>query len=150
MRWTLFKLTDRGPQLLQTDTQERQREPCPLGIFNDGWLLLTANPTITGSEESFGSAKSQLLIFDTKKTALCCRCLFRHGQPSRNSVSTRIGLLPWVRSIMKPFISKTSGMTSHTGVFSTVTVNGQSVARSRCHGEPSLRASNPFEYATTI
>ena len=66
VRWTLFKLNDKEPQLLQTDSKGRQREPCPLGIFRDGRLLLTSNPTLTGTANRAGPAKPQLLIFDTK------------------------------------------------------------------------------------
>ncbi|MEI6502934.1 MAG: hypothetical protein WCP21_18140, partial [Armatimonadota bacterium] len=67
VRWTLFKLGDKGPRLLQKDPVGRQREPCPLGIFNDGRLVMTNNPTLTKPEDYNGSAQPQLLVFDTKK-----------------------------------------------------------------------------------
>lgn len=66
VRWTLFKLGDKEPQFLQTDPTSRQREPCPLGIFNDGRLILTSNPTLTGTADRNGPAEPQLLIFNTK------------------------------------------------------------------------------------
>ncbi|MDD2478930.1 MAG: hypothetical protein PHS31_03465, partial [Victivallaceae bacterium] len=67
VRWTLFKLGDKKPQLLQADPTGRQREPCPLGIFQDGRLMLTSNPTLTKPGERNGPAKPELLIFDTQK-----------------------------------------------------------------------------------
>ena len=67
VRWTLFKLGDKGPQFLQKDPLGRQREPCPLGIFGDGRLVMTDNPTLTKPEDYSGPAKPQLLTFDIKK-----------------------------------------------------------------------------------
>ncbi len=67
VRWTLYKLGPRAAQFLQKDPIGRQREPCPLGIFSDGRLVMTHNPTLTKPEDYNGSAQPQLLIFDTKK-----------------------------------------------------------------------------------
>ena len=67
VRWTLFRLGDKEPQLLQADPTGRQREPCPLGIFKDGRLMLTSNPTLTKTGDRNGPAKPELLIFDTQK-----------------------------------------------------------------------------------
>jgi hypothetical protein len=66
VRWTLFKLGANAPQRLETDPTGRQREPCPLGIFPDGRLLLSSNPTLTGTGDRNGSAKPQLLVFNTR------------------------------------------------------------------------------------
>lgn len=66
VRWTLFKLNDQEARLLQVDPKDRQREPCPLGIFNDGRLVMTDNPTLTKPEDYSGPAQPQLLTFDTK------------------------------------------------------------------------------------
>jgi hypothetical protein len=66
VRWTLFKLGEKSAQLMQTDPTGRQREPCPLGLFDDGRLLLTNNPTLTKPEDYNGSAQPQLLTFDTR------------------------------------------------------------------------------------
>ena len=70
VRWTLYKLGEQDEQeaqLQQTDPTGRQREPCPLGIFSDGRLMMTDNPTLTKPEDYNGSAQPQLLVFDIKK-----------------------------------------------------------------------------------
>lgn len=69
VRWMVFQRGPKGMQLMQTDPTGRQREPCPLGIFDDGRLLLTDNPTLTKPEDYSGSAQPQLLTFDTKNLA---------------------------------------------------------------------------------
>ena len=66
MRWVLFQLTEKGWKRMQADPTGRQREGCPLGIFADGRLVLTSNPTLTKPEDYNGPAQPQLLVFDTK------------------------------------------------------------------------------------
>ncbi|MFA7174001.1 MAG: hypothetical protein WC340_11420 [Kiritimatiellia bacterium] len=66
VRWTLFRLGANASQRLNTDPTGRQREPCPLGIFTDGRLLLSSNPTLTSTGERNGPAQPQLLIFNTR------------------------------------------------------------------------------------
>jgi hypothetical protein len=66
VRWMVFQRGSKGWQLMQSDPTGRQREPCPLGIFEDGRLLLTTNPTLTKPEDYSGPAQPQLLIFDTR------------------------------------------------------------------------------------
>ncbi|MCE5240450.1 hypothetical protein LLH23_18475 [bacterium] len=67
VRWMVFQRGARGWQLMQKDATGRQREPCPLGLFDDGRLLLTSDPTLTEPDAYNGSAQPQLLIFDTRK-----------------------------------------------------------------------------------
>jgi len=67
VRWTLFRLDEKEAQRLQADSEGRQREPCPIGLFKDGRLLLTSNPTLTPPGAYSGPAQPQLLIFDTKR-----------------------------------------------------------------------------------
>lgn len=69
VRWTLFKLGDKESRLLQADPTGRQREPCPLGIFSDGRLILTSNPTLTGTADHNGRALPQVLLFNAKTPA---------------------------------------------------------------------------------
>ena len=45
-RWLLFRRTTEGWQQLHQDPSGRTREPCPLVAFQDGRLLLSANPTL--------------------------------------------------------------------------------------------------------
>lgn len=72
VRWTLFNLGDEGSKLLQADLAGRQREPCPMGVFDDGRLLLTSNPTLNHPPEKEGGGPAQpvLLRFDAKKPAM--------------------------------------------------------------------------------
>lgn len=44
VRWLLYKRTAGGWELQQRDEQGRTREPCPLGCFSDGRLLMSVNP----------------------------------------------------------------------------------------------------------
>jgi hypothetical protein len=45
-RWQLWGRDSRGWKLLQSPAEFREREPCPLGRFDDGRLLLSVNPSI--------------------------------------------------------------------------------------------------------
>ena len=67
VRWTLYALKDQEAQLLQADPTGRQREPCPLGVFSDGRLVMTSNPTLTQPDAYNGPAQPQLLVFDTRR-----------------------------------------------------------------------------------
>ncbi|MHB8997542.1 MAG: PKD domain-containing protein [Armatimonadota bacterium] len=67
VRWTLYKLGEQEAQLLQADPIGRQREPCPLGVFNDGRLVMTNDPTLTDPEAYNGPAQPQLLTFNLKQ-----------------------------------------------------------------------------------
>ncbi len=60
-RWTLYRRTATGWELQQADPQGRQREPCPLGIFADGRLFLSTNPTLTERDVYSGPANPHLL-----------------------------------------------------------------------------------------
>ena len=62
-RWRLFKRTDQGWQLVLADEKDRQREPCPLGVFGDGRLLLSTNPTLTATNAHGGPANPHVLQF---------------------------------------------------------------------------------------
>jgi hypothetical protein len=66
VRWTLWRLDENGPTLLQADLEGRQREPSPMGVFNNGRLLLTSNPTLTKPGVRNGPAMPVLLVFDAK------------------------------------------------------------------------------------
>ena len=62
-RWALYQRTDQGWQSLRADKKDRQREPCPLGVFDDGRLLLSTNPTLTATNAHNGPANPHVLQF---------------------------------------------------------------------------------------
>jgi len=62
-RWVLFRRGKEGWESLQKDAVDRQREPCPLGIFPDGRLLLSVNPTRTAPDTYNGTSEPHLLQF---------------------------------------------------------------------------------------
>jgi hypothetical protein len=63
-RWTLFERVEKGWQLIQADTNDLTREPCPLAAFGDGRLLLSVNPTLrTNRQAGGGSAQPRVLQF---------------------------------------------------------------------------------------
>ncbi len=61
-RWTLYRRADKGWELVQADDKGRQREPCPLGVFADGRLLLSTNPSLAPDARS-GPANPHVLQF---------------------------------------------------------------------------------------
>ena len=65
-RWVLHRRGARGWQRVYTDQGNRQREPCPIGIFRDGRLLVSTNPTLTPPDAYNGPADPQILAFRTR------------------------------------------------------------------------------------
>jgi hypothetical protein len=59
-RWMLFRRGEKGWELQQADRDGRQREPCPLGLFADGRLFLSTNPTLTPPDTYGGPANRHL------------------------------------------------------------------------------------------
>lgn len=63
-RWLLFRRASEGWELQQVDPRDRTREPCPLGCFPDGRLLMSVNPTLsTDPEAHVGPARPEILQF---------------------------------------------------------------------------------------
>jgi len=69
-RWMLFERDKGGWKLLLKDPKDRTREPSPMGLIQDGRLLLSANPTLTEPDTYNGPADPQILQFDVKHPAL--------------------------------------------------------------------------------
>ncbi len=65
-RWLLFERDKKGWKLLLKDPKDRTREPCPLGLMQDGRLFLSVNPTLTEPGAYNGPAEPQILQFDAK------------------------------------------------------------------------------------
>ncbi|MCC7493097.1 MAG: hypothetical protein IT204_12140 [Fimbriimonadaceae bacterium] len=74
-RWVLWQLVDGQWRTAQADPTGRQREPCPLGVFRDGRLLLTSNPTLTPPGTYSGAARPTVLVFDTAQPSAAPRLL---------------------------------------------------------------------------
>lgn len=67
-RWKLFHRPAAGPsKVVYTDTKDRTREPSPIGVFNDGRVFVTANPTLTPPDTYSGPAEPRLYEFDLSK-----------------------------------------------------------------------------------
>ena len=66
-RWTLYKRTAAGWQLVQADPAGRTRETCPLVVLAGGNLLLSANPTLVANRNAYaGLARPEILRFSAK------------------------------------------------------------------------------------
>ncbi len=63
-RWMLFERRKNGWKKLLADPKERTREPCPLGVTQDGRLLLSVNPSRVPPGVKYGAAEPQILQFD--------------------------------------------------------------------------------------
>jgi len=66
-RWTLYRRTAAGWQLVRADPAGRTREPCPLVALTGGNLLLSANPTLVADRNAYsGPARPEILRFSAK------------------------------------------------------------------------------------
>lgn len=82
-RWMLFKRQASGWALQQKDETGRTREPCPIGAFPDGSVLLSVNPTLTPPEREAGPAQPQILRFSARDLRQPYRTMLPtwNGQP---------------------------------------------------------------------
>ena len=63
-RWILFKRGSAGWEKICVDDTGRTREPCPMAGFPDGWLFLSANPTLASpSQLGGGPTRPEMLLF---------------------------------------------------------------------------------------
>ncbi|MGE5612003.1 MAG: hypothetical protein ACM359_22340, partial [Bacillota bacterium] len=69
-RWLLFRREAGRWTLQQKDEKGRTREPCPIGVFPDGNVLLSVNPTLTPPEREAGPAQPQILRFSAQDLRL--------------------------------------------------------------------------------
>jgi hypothetical protein len=90
-RWMLFLRTDSGWELLHADPQGRTREPCPLAVFQDGRVFLSANPTLTPPDHYHGPARPEILEWDSRRPSDPLRTLLPEwdGQPAFTEHSYR-------------------------------------------------------------
>jgi len=58
----LFRRDETGWKRVWQDEQYRTREPCPMGVFGDGTVLLSANPSLVPDQRS-GPARPEIYAF---------------------------------------------------------------------------------------
>lgn len=92
VRWRLFVRESAGWRQVAVDPTGRTREPCPLAAFDDGRLLLSANPTLVQDPQAYGGpARPEVLVFDAMHPERPPqRWLFRwRGEPAPTEHSYR-------------------------------------------------------------
>jgi hypothetical protein len=63
-RWQLWHRTSNGWKLEQSEKEYRQREPCPIGIFHEGPVFLSVNPSTESAGTKYGPCMPLVLEFD--------------------------------------------------------------------------------------
>jgi hypothetical protein len=63
-RWQLWHRSSDGWRIEQSEKQYRQREPCPIGLFQDGPIFLSVNPSTEPAGTKYGPCKPQVLEFN--------------------------------------------------------------------------------------
>ncbi len=65
-RWQLWHRSDKEPwRIVQNEREFRQREPCPIGVFQNGTVFLSVNPSTEPPGTEYGPCLPQVLEFDT-------------------------------------------------------------------------------------
>ena len=63
-RWQLWRRSEAGWRLLQSEKDFRQREPCPIAVFHNGPVLLSVNPSLEPAGATRGRCEPLVLEFD--------------------------------------------------------------------------------------
>jgi hypothetical protein len=63
-RWQLWHRSSDGWRIEQSEKQYRQREPCPIGLFQDGPIFLSVNPSTEPAGTKYGPCNPQVLEFN--------------------------------------------------------------------------------------
>ena len=63
-RWQLWHRSSDGWKLAQSENEYRQREPCPLAVFQGGPVFLSVNPSTEPTGTKYGPCKPLVLEFD--------------------------------------------------------------------------------------
>jgi len=63
-RWQLWQRNADGWKLMQTEKEFRQREPCPITVFEKGPIFLSVNPSIEPPGTQYGRCQPLVLEFD--------------------------------------------------------------------------------------
>jgi len=68
-RWQLWHRSEDGWKLVQAEKEYRQREPCPIGMFQEGPVFLSVNPSTEPAGTKYGPCKPLVLQFDPASPA---------------------------------------------------------------------------------
>jgi hypothetical protein len=68
-RWQLWHRSADGWKLEQAEKEYRQREPCPLAVFQGGPVFLSVNPSTEPAGTKYGPCKPLVLEFDPANPA---------------------------------------------------------------------------------
>jgi hypothetical protein len=63
-RWQLWHRSADGWKIAQSEKEYRQREPCPVGIFQKGVVFLSVNPSIEPPGVKYGRCRPLVLEFN--------------------------------------------------------------------------------------
>jgi len=65
-RWQLWHRSADGWKIAQHEREYRQREPCPIGIFQKGAVFLSVNPSVEPAGVKYGRCRPLVLEFNPK------------------------------------------------------------------------------------
>ena len=68
-RWQLWHRSADGWKMVQSENEYRQREPCPIGIFQKGPVFLSVNPSNEPPGVKYGRCRPLVLEFNPKALA---------------------------------------------------------------------------------
>ncbi|MHC4088308.1 MAG: hypothetical protein ACYSU5_24345 [Planctomycetota bacterium] len=68
-RWQLWHRSANGWKIAQSEKKYRQREPCPIGIFQKGAVFLSVNPSVEPPGVKYGRCRPLVLEFNPKALA---------------------------------------------------------------------------------
>lgn len=68
-RWQLWHRLSDGWKLEQAEKEYRQREPCPMAVFQNGHVFLSVNPSTEPPGTKYGPCKPLVLQFDPANPA---------------------------------------------------------------------------------
>jgi hypothetical protein len=68
-RWQLWHRSPDGWKLEQAEKEYRQREPCPLAVFQDGPVFMSVNPSTEPAGTKYGPCRPLVLEFDPANPA---------------------------------------------------------------------------------
>ncbi len=68
-RWQLWHRSAEGWKIAQSEKEYRQREPCPVGIFQKGPVFLSVNPSVEPPGVKYGRCRPLVLEFNPKALA---------------------------------------------------------------------------------